>query len=179
MSVYKELYEAIEAKIATISSVKHFGKWNNQILNTDSEWQYEYPAVFLEFSLGTWSPAENKPGTTNIEQLQKGEVDVSLHIITFSRDNSDNTIEAALDLSREIWTNVNGLKGATFTTLQRALSIDDDNHDERRDWIEVYTCTVYECPDEDGQIDATLTAPGGVIEIEITGDFDPNPFTGV
>lgn len=177
MSALKAVYEAIETKVATISDIKHFGKWNNQILNTEAEWQYQYPAVFVEFSFVTWEKAENKPGTTNVEQLQKGDLDVSLHIVTFSRDNADNTIKQALDLERKIWYNINGLNGNEFSTLQRSLIIDDDNHDERRDLISVYSCKVYECPSDDGQVDAN--DPIGTVTVTITGEYSIKPFTPI
>lgn len=152
------LFCKLEVQLATVTGIKSIGKWNNQILNDAQEDQYEYPAVFIEFSSVEWLPSDLKPTQSNKGQQQKGTVEVTLHICHKDLRDSTDTFETHIAFTKLVWDKINQLQGTYFTPLQRLRDVDDVDHGIIRDWQQTYSTQVTEWPAVDGQVDAAPVA---------------------
>ena len=140
------LYCSIGAALSTVTGIGSIGKWNGQHLNDENEHQFNYPAVFIEFSSIEWMPTDLNPAKSINKQQQKGNVEVTLHICYKEIKTSSESFGDHIQFTKDIWDKINMLRGQYFTPLQRLRETDDVDHDIIRDWQQTYSTMVTEAP---------------------------------
>lgn len=124
----KELFNAIKTKLANdVPEVKHIDLWNHNVEFIEQEDGWERPAVFVEFATIEWSPFQGG--------VQRGKGIVSIHIVT---DWTEGEYDAASDISRKIYSALDGLCGEDFNGMALASTNTNHNHEEILESIDNY-----------------------------------------
>lgn len=88
----KAIYQDIKSKVESVSSIRYFGIWNNQLARGHK--MSSLPAVFVEFNPINWEDMNN--------YAQESETfSFNLHIIANVRNDNDLSV---YDLSQDIHT---------------------------------------------------------------------------
>lgn len=75
--IYQKLYNAIEAILQTVGSVKTVDWFNDQYTNTEEENAKGYPAAYIDLTTPTgWSDAS--------QGMQVGDMYITIHVVEFS-----------------------------------------------------------------------------------------------
>jgi len=164
LSAISYIYSQIKTQLETVVGIGYVGKWNNQLENDSRERQFTYPCVLIEFGSVEWLNTDQKPSLGNTGYQQKGNVEVTIHTLFKSLDNSTDTFSDHVDFCKLIWdsltnfkatlVNVNSEPIGGFTPLQRVRDIDDSNHDTVRDWQTVYSSMIFEAANSQSLVDA-------------------------
>ena len=115
--------------------VAHVDLWNQQTVYASEEQPFYTPAIFIEFPDIQWQ--------TLPHGVREATVDVSLHVVTDSREGHWEDAADTLDLSDSINTALHGLtwqdnQGSAINPLTSVLSSTDSDFDELMDNIEVF-----------------------------------------
>ena len=175
MSAISYIYSQIKTQLETVVGIGYVGKWNNQLENDSRERQFKYPCVLIEFGSVEWLNTDQRPSMINTNYQQKGLVEITVHTLFKSVDNSTDTFESHIDFCKLIWDALTNFQdtGEGFTPLQRVRDIDDSSHDVVRDWQTVYSSMIFEAPNSQNLIDA---AP---VSISITAEYTPDTGTPI
>ena len=164
----KALYELIRDRLLTIEQdgkpvIRHIDLFNEQLLNIEQEVPFYTPAVLIEFNDIDWQPL--------LHGLREATIDVSLHILTDSRDAhyADTLKRLALldDIHRVLHASSASLQGVGIEAIEQNFGVSknttykqydrpcsqidaltltrsttDHNFDELTDDIEQYSCHV-------------------------------------
>lgn len=164
MSAISYIYSEIKTQLETVVGIGFVGKWNNQLENDSRERQFTYPCVLIEFGSVEWRNTDQVPSMGNTSYQQKGNVEITIHTLFKSVDNSTDTFEDHVDFCKLIWDSLTNFKATLlddddepiggFTPLQRVRDIDDSNHDTVRDWQTVYSSMIFEAANSQNLVDA-------------------------
>lgn len=164
MSAISYIYSEIKTQLETVVGIGFVGKWNNQLENDSRERQFTYPCVLIEFGSVEWRNTDQIPSLGNTSYQQKGNVEITIHTLFKSVDNSSDTFEDHVDFCKLIWDSLTNFKASLlddddepiggFTPLQRVRDIDDSNHDTVRDWQTVYSSMIFEAANSQNLVDA-------------------------
>jgi hypothetical protein len=164
LSAISYIYSEIKTQLETVVGIGFVGKWNNQLENDSRERQFTYPCVLIEFGSVEWRNTDQIPSLGNTSYQQKGNVEITIHTLFKSVDNSSDTFEDHVDFCKLIWDSLTNFKASLlddddepiggFTPLQRVRDIDDSNHDTVRDWQTVYSSMIFEAANSQNLVDA-------------------------
>jgi hypothetical protein len=165
LSAISYIYSEIKTQLETVVGIGFVGKWNNQLENDSRERQFTYPCVLIEFGSVLNGEIQTKYRAWEIPSYQqKGNVEITIHTLFKSVDNSTDTFEDHVDFCKLIWDSLTNFKATLlddddepiggFTPLQRVRDIDDSNHDTVRDWQTVYSSMIFEAANSQNLVDA-------------------------
>jgi hypothetical protein len=156
LSAISYIYSEIKTQLETVVGIGFVGKWNNQLENDSRERQFTYPCVLIEFGSVEWLNTDQRPSMSNSDYQQKGLVEITIHTLFKSVDNSTDTFEDHIDFCKLIWDALTNFQDSLegFTPLQRVRDIDDSNHDTVRDWQTVYSSMIFEAANSQNLVDA-------------------------
>jgi hypothetical protein len=131
------LNNAIKAKIQALEGFEWGGLFNNQFDEEATEDATRYPIVYAEYSPIEWSAA-----TGNNKNLQKGDVEVILHIgfKTLKKDNDE-----VLSLVDQVFAALHGYGSEDFDPLRRIREIQDTQYNNVLVWLLTFKTTLTDC----------------------------------
>lgn len=181
LDIFNDIVTKIEAIVDTdsVKVINTVELWNSQLENEGEEIPFNFPAVFIEFSLIPWTSTNQQSptnsGTGDIVAEQKG-IDslVTLHIAFSQLENETVSFPLISPIIDEVYFAVHKLSGDFYSQLLRVEERQDTDHDRVIDWQMDFLTTLFQC----GENDETLTQiAGGVVKPVITVDLDIEPDT--
>lgn len=166
MSAIKDLYIYVKELVEAIPEIEFFDWWNDNVITDGQNTPYPRPAVFFELRSVSWNYATKgtvkNQSTANPERT--GDAEFALHIIYDKKDSSGQDVSELvhLDYVEAVYLAVNFSPSKPFIEGQIQLLRDETvpTHTVLRDWPQVYSVRLYECPTVDPNItEVTPWAP--------------------
>ena len=153
MSAKKEVYLLVKGLVSLIPEIKHWDVWNDNIERDGEVDSFPTPAVFFEWSAGTWQPS-TVGSTQNFDDIlpnQNGDLQFTLHIVIKKsklqeKDELDHyDIEQLVYEAVHFKTVLNPELDFIEGKIQRFSDENILRHKVWRDWPVVYALRVFEC----------------------------------
>lgn len=162
MSVKKELYSAIKAKLQTVTQINNVLHYNNQDgLDYEKDHSRRFPQSWIQLTDVEWNPSELESHNKNRTRQQKTVgCTITVYTATFSLKEDEDTFESDLDLVDLVYRALTNLDGDHFTPLQRVREQDLPTNNNVRVWAQTYSTMLTEQADSTTLVDAapvTLT----------------------
>ena len=147
MSVKLELYQAVKAKLQTLTFIENVLHYNGQDLNNyQQEKAMRFPQAWIQISNVTWKPSSQQSDNLNRTQQQKSEV-VALTIYYASEINLNDdtdTFEDHLTAIDLIYRALTMMETDNINPLQRVSEDDIPNNENVRIWSQTFTTMLTE-----------------------------------
>lgn len=149
-------YNALKAKLETLTGIKYVALWNNQFNVEDENISFGYPCVFIEFANITYSDYTNG--------VQKYQMNVYLHIGFESYKTEDTDI---LTLKQTVQAAVFQFQNGYETKMLRRSETQDFNHSNIQEYIIGYAVSGKDYADNLPDTDVTVTTLTAIISPQI------------
>ena len=159
-----ELYQDFKEKMAGLSSIKHYGYWNNQVSedNEKQEKPFFYPAVFIEFDTIEYGQNQQTQQIYPYGNTQKQQKPVPCSVIIhccFSQlEKASDSFEIIDPIVHEVYLALQFMEGTLYQNMYRTSETPDVDFNRVSDWQIVFSTAL----SEDGEL-------GSLTETTVTG----------
>jgi len=140
LDLYNKIKEVLEAE----GTIKHVEHYNRQLQEVRNEKQTQYPRVLVQFSDIAWKHSEPRKNQSNVTQQQKGDIEVSLYIQMKSLKGDSESFAEHMDVVDTVYREMTLVKGDNWTPFQRIKETDDNDNNNVREWVVVFSTGVEE-----------------------------------
>lgn len=148
-----QYYAALKTKILTLSGVKYVALWNEQFNNEKNNIEFNYPAVFIEFT--------NIDAKQLLKNVQLVDFTVRLHLGFKTLKTDDATV---LTLKQQLYKLVEffvfsqtEFPETYCTKLIRSGETQNFDHDQIQEYILDFRATMKDFSAQDAPTEATVT----------------------
>lgn len=171
MGVKTILFDAVKARIETVTDIKIVALYNSQFDNELKERPKTYPVAYIEFSNIEWgklnAKAASGTGYEKYSHTQNGMITLTIHIGFVKYEHETDSFPIIMPIVEKVHNVLSAYEGEQFTNLQRVSEIQDINHDNVIDWQINYETEVLEAG-----VDETTEAGGATIVEKAGGTTD-------
>jgi len=129
---------------AALTSIRHYGFWNNELTNPDKKDTYPVPAVFFEVANTNLLRQESKTNISEKNATTKDNAEFILHLIMgkFSSEVRENDYLDQIDLADTITNRITGRNCANIHNIRRISERQDPNSEVLMDWQMTFNATI-------------------------------------
>ena len=174
MSAKLDIFNDIVNELEKITEIETIELWNSQLENESDEIPFNFPAVFIEFALITWTTTNQLPPTIgtqgDIQGEQKG-VDslITIHIAFSQLEDETVSFPIISPVIDKVYFAIQKLSGDFYSALLRVEERQDTDHDRVIDWQMDFLTTLFQC----GEKDASLTKiDAGTVDLTLDAELD-------
>lgn len=183
MSAKLDIFNDIVTEVNKITEIETVELWNSQIDNEEDEIPFNFPAVFIEFSLIPWTTTNQRPPTIgtqgDIQGEQKGlNALITIHIAFSQLEDETVSFPIISPIIDKVYFAIQKLSGDFYSALLRVEERQDTDHERVIDWQMDFLTTLFQC----GEKDSSLTQiPGGTVDLtlDVELDIEPDTQTGI
>ncbi len=160
-----ELYNDFKEKMAGLSSIKHYGYFNNQIgLEQEKlEKPFEFPAVFLQFESIEYEQNQQMqqivyPYQNTQKQQKPAPCTVIIHVCFSQLEKASDSFEIIDPIVHRVYLALQNMQGDLYQSLYRISETSDVDFNMVSDWQITFSTAL----SEDGEL-------GSLTEVDLTG----------
>jgi hypothetical protein len=155
------IYNALKARIETLTALKYVALWNNQFEREDVNISFNYPCCFIEFADAQY--------IDNLNGQQQGTMTINLHLGFESYKTEDTEI---LQLKQDLNTLIHGWSTPYNSRFLRTMEIQSNDHPNVQDFIITYRMQGFDysamnAPTTEAQVDTLVTNNSPQIDNDI------------
>lgn len=155
------IYNALKARIETLTALKYVALWNNQFEREDVNVSFNYPCCFIEFADAQY--------IDNLNGQQQGTMTINLHLGFESYKTEDTEI---LQLKQDLNTLIHGWSTPYNSRFLRTMEIQSNDHPNVQDFIITYRMQGFDysamnAPTTEAQVDTLVTNNSPQIDNDI------------
>lgn len=155
------IYNALKARIETLTALKYVALWNNQFEREDVNVSFNYPCCFIEFADAQY--------IDNLNGQQQGTMTINLHLGFESYKTEDTEI---LQLKQDLNTLIHGWSTPYNSRFLRTMEIQSYDHPNVQDFIITYRMQGFDysamnAPTTEAQVDTLVTNNSPQIDNDI------------
>lgn len=155
------IYNALKARIETLTALKYVALWNNQFEREDVNVSFNYPCCFIEFADAQY--------IDNLNGQQQGTMTINLHLGFESYKTEDTEI---LQLKQDLNTLIHGWSTPYNSRFLRTMEVQSNDHPNVQDFIITYRMQGFDysamnAPTTEAQVDTLVTNNSPQIDNDI------------